>query len=105
VEDSLVREKKLYMIYMKLIGSIRCFLEDFFSRHTNITDRILHFIGVPQAFFGIFQLMTGCWKWGLLNLFLGYLWQWIGHTYFDRNEVGEVILIKKLIKKIRNDKG
>ena len=85
------------------MSMIKRFLEDFFSRHVNIADRLLHLIGIPQAFFGIFQVLTGQWKWGILNLFFGYLWQWIGHKYFDKNEVGEVILIKKLIKKIHKE--
>lgn len=86
---------------MKIVRMIKWFIGDFFSRHTNVASRILHLVGIPQAFFGIFQLVTGRWKWGFLNLFLGYLWQWIGHKYFDKNEVGEVILIKKIIEKIR----
>lgn len=79
---------------------IKWFIDDFFSRHVGMAGRLLHLIGIPQAFFGIFQLLTGQWKWGILNLFLGYLWQWIGHKYFDKNEIGEVILIKKMMAKI-----
>lgn len=81
-------------------SKIKWFINDFFTRHKNTADRILHFIGIPQVFFGIFQLLTGKWLWGSINFFLGYLWQWIGHKYFDKNEVGEVILIKKVIKKL-----
>ncbi|MBU4376181.1 MAG: YbhB/YbcL family Raf kinase inhibitor-like protein [Candidatus Omnitrophica bacterium] len=83
-----------------MAGKVKWFINDFLTRHTSNVDRVLHIIGIPQAFFGIFQLLTGKWIWGFLNLFLGYLWQWIGHKYFDKNEVGEVILIKKIIKKI-----
>ncbi|MDP3789875.1 MAG: YbhB/YbcL family Raf kinase inhibitor-like protein, partial [Candidatus Omnitrophota bacterium] len=83
------------------MNKIKWFINDFFTRHSNATDRLFHFVGIPQAFFGIFQLLTGQWKWGLANLFLGYLWQWIGHKYFEKNEVGEVILIKKIIAKIK----
>lgn len=79
---------------------IAWFVDDFFKRHTNRANRLLHVIGIPQAFFGIFQLVTGRWESGIINLFLGYLWQWIGHKYFDKNEAGEVILIKKIIKKM-----
>ena len=84
-----------------MAGKIMWFIDDFFTRHASNADRVLHAIGIPQAFFGIFQLLTGQWKWGLLNFFLGYLWQWIGHKCFDKNEVGEVILIKKIIKKFK----
>ncbi len=83
------------------MNKIKWFINDFFTRHVNITDCLLHLIGIPQAFFGMFQLLTGQWKWGLANLFLGYLWQWIGHKYYEKNEVGEVILIKKIIAKFK----
>ena len=76
------------------------FLKDYISRHANPVDRVLHIIGVPEAFFGIYQLVTGEWRWGLFNLVLGYFWQWLGHTKFEHNEVGEVILMKHLLKKI-----
>ncbi len=83
-----------------MAGKIRRLMDDFFSRHANNVDRVLHAVGIPQAFFGVFQFLTGAWKWGVVNFFLGYLWQWIGHKYFDKNEVGEVILIKKMMKKM-----
>jgi hypothetical protein len=85
------------------MNKIKWFINDFASRHKNIVDRLLHIVGIPQAFFGIFELVTGNWKPGLLNLFLGYLWQWIGHRYFDKNDIGEVVLIKALIKKLKKD--
>ncbi|MEA3306089.1 MAG: Mpo1-like protein [Candidatus Omnitrophota bacterium] len=77
------------------------FIKNYLSRHVNNVNRVLHIIGVPQAFFGLFQIITGKWVIGAVNLFLGYLWQWLGHTHFEKNEVGEVILIKKLIQKCR----
>ncbi len=88
-----------------MIRAIKAFIIDYLSRHRSNVDRVLHIIGVPVAFFGIFQLLTGTWKAGLINLFIGYLLQWIGHTYFDKNEVGELILIKKIINKLRNKRS
>lgn len=88
----------------KAIKLVRAFIEDYLSRHRNNIDRLLHIVGVPLAFFGIFQLFTANLKIGFLNVFLGYLLQWIGHTYFEKNEVGEWILIKKLVKKIGRHK-
>ena len=82
-----------------MLKAITWFIKDYLSRHRNNIDRVLHIIGVPLAFFGIFQLLTREWKIGLLNFFIGYLLQWIGHTYFEKNEVGEWILIKKIIKR------
>ncbi|MDD5680633.1 MAG: DUF962 domain-containing protein [Candidatus Omnitrophica bacterium] len=84
------------------MDKIKWFINDFFSRHANIFDRFLHLIGISQVFFGLFQLITGCWQYGILNLFLGYLWQWIGHTYIEKNEMGEVLLIKKIIERFKS---
>ncbi|MFH1753041.1 MAG: DUF962 domain-containing protein [Candidatus Omnitrophota bacterium] len=80
---------------------IKAFVVDYLSRHRNRVDRVLHIIGVPLAFLGIYQICTGAWKAGAANLFFGYLLQWIGHTYFDKNEVGELILIKAVVKRLR----
>ena len=75
------------------------FVKDYLSRHKNWMDRILHIIGVPQVFFGIYQLIIGEWRWGLFNFVVGYILQIIGHLVFEKNEVGEIILIKHLIEK------
>lgn len=83
------------------MNKVAWFINDYFFRHVHIINRILHIISIPEVLFGIFQIFCGEWKWGIVNFFLGYLWQWIGHTYFDKNEVGEIILIKKIIEKIK----
>jgi hypothetical protein len=83
-----------------MLRAIKSFVTDYLSRHRNNVDRILHIIGVPLAFFGIFLVCTGRWKPGLINIFTGYLLQWVGHTYFEKNEVGEWILIKKIAGKL-----
>jgi hypothetical protein len=76
------------------------FIKDYISRHKHPVDAILHIIGVPQVFFGIYQLCTGEWRWGIFNFVVGYSLQIIGHLVFEKNEVGEAILIKHLITKI-----
>ncbi len=76
------------------------YFKNYRSRHRNNLNFALHIIGVPEAFFGFFQLLTGNWKIGLLNIFLGYLWQWIGHICIEKNEVGEIVGIKNVIKKL-----
>ena len=86
---------------MSITKKITWLIKDYMSRHTNNVDRILHIIGIPQVIFGIYQMIVGEWKFGLLNFFLGYLWQWIGHKYFEKNEVGEVILIKDVLQKLK----
>lgn len=84
-----------------MLRLIKAFVADYLLRHKNSVDRVLHIIGVPLAFFGIFQLFTVNRAAGFINIFFGYLLQWIGHTYFEKNEVGEWILIKKIIGKRR----
>ena len=88
-----------------MLKGIKAFIRGYLSRHQNNVDRVLHIVGIPLACFGIFKVITGNWRIGLLGLFFGYLMQWIGHTYFDKNEVGEWILIKKIlrIKKEKKD--
>ncbi len=86
---------------MKIADELMRYFKNYRSRHANSVNFILHIIGIPEIVFGLFQIITGRWKIGLLNVFLGYLWQWIGHKYFEKNEVGEITGIKKLIRKIR----
>lgn len=84
---------------IKYMNKLKWFIKDYISRHPNKWDRLLHIIGVPEVVAGIFQICCGRWKIGLINFSLGYLWQFIGHWYFEKNEVGELILLKKLFKK------
>ncbi len=86
---------------MKIADELMRYFKNFRPRHANNVNFALHIIGIPEMLFGLFQILTGRWKIGLLNVFLGYLWQWIGHKYFEKNEVGEITGIKKLIRKIR----
>ena len=76
-------------------------IKDYMPRHRNNVNRLLHIIGIPLVLAGAFQLFTAKWKIGTINFFLGYLLQWIGHTYFEGNELGEIILIKKLARKLK----
>ena len=85
---------------MKIVDEIIRYIKNYRSRHANNINLVLHIIGIPEVLFGLFQLLTGEWKMGLLNFFLGYLWQWIGHTYFEKDEMGEIVGIKKIIKKV-----
>jgi len=78
---------------------LKSFITDYLSRHKNNVNRLLHIIGIPLVVLGVFQLFEESWTKGLLNFFLGYLCQWVGHTRFEGNELGELILIKKIIKK------
>lgn len=86
---------------MKPLNEILKYIKNYRSRHGNNVNLVLHIVGIPEAVFGLLQILAGKWKIGLLNIFLGYLWQWIGHTYFEKDEMGEIIGIKKLVKKFR----
>ena len=76
-------------------------LADFLARHTNIINLSLHIVGIPLAIAGIAQLFFKKWEIGILLFVLGYLLQWAGHTFFEHNQMGEVVLILSIIKKIR----
>ena len=86
---------------MKIIDEIVRYAKNYRSRHANNASLVLHIIGIPEVLIGVFQMLTGRWKVGFLNFFLGYLWQWIGHTYFENDEMGGIIGIKKVIGKFK----
>jgi len=86
---------------MKILEHLIEYAKNYRSRHADNINFTLHVVGIPQAFFGLFQILTGTWKIGLLNFFLGYFWQWIGHKYFEKNEVGEITLIKKILERFK----
>ncbi|MDD5085869.1 MAG: DUF962 domain-containing protein, partial [Candidatus Omnitrophica bacterium] len=71
-------------------------LRDFGIRHKNPVDRVLHIVGFLQTSFGWFQLFKGEWRWGIFNIFFGFFLQWIGHKFFEKNEMGELVLLKSL---------
>ena len=75
------------------------FLLNYFSRHKNNINRLLHLIGIPLVIFGLYSLLCGRWALGLASFIAGYICQWAGHVYFEKNEVGEWALIKKIIRR------
>ena len=83
------------------MGLFKSPVRGYFLRHRNNINRLLHIIGIPLVLFGIFQLFSNRWKTGILNFFLGYLLQYIGHLYFEKNELGEWIIIKKIVKRAK----
>ncbi len=76
------------------------FLIDYFGRHKHPVNAFLHIFGVPMAFYGFWDLITGRAAEGLAFVFLGYFLQYLGHRA-QGNEVGEVILIKKIWAKFK----
>ncbi len=78
-------------------------LQSWLERHQSPLSFWLHAIGIPLAVasipLAIVQLVE--WRWDLWwrpagLLFAGYLLQYIGHRH-EGNDVGEVILIKRLL--------
>ncbi len=78
---------------------VQVFVIDYIQRHKHPVNAILHIFGVPMAFYGLYVLITGDIGLGVGLLIGGYLLQWLGHSA-QGNEVGEVTLIKNIIKRI-----
>src|SRR5215470_10240389 len=78
-------------------------LSNWFERHRHPASLVLHAIGIPMTIalipLALWQLAEDRWDlwWRpVLLLVGGYLLQWIGHV-IEGNDMGEVILIKKLL--------
>ena len=78
-------------------------LQNWLARHQHPVSRGLHYVGIPLAvaalLLALVQLVQ--WRWDLwwrpvVLLLVGYLLQYIGHR-IEGNDVGEVILVKKLL--------
>ena len=80
-------------------------LANWFERHQHPVSLVLHIVGIPLTIaalvLGAVQLTQSQWGlwWRPAGLFMGgYLLQWIGHLV-EGNDVGEIILIKKILGK------
>jgi hypothetical protein len=80
------------------------FVIDYCQRHAHPANAILHIVGVPAVIFGIYELFTGHPCLGACNFVFGYFLQYLGHRV-QGNEVGEVTLIKAVIRSIRQRAG
>jgi hypothetical protein len=76
---------------------LKAFLIDYCQRHAHPLNAILHFIGVPAAFFGFYLVATGKFYSGIVAIVIGYFLQYLGHKA-QGNEVGEVTLIKAIVR-------
>ncbi len=83
------------------LTNVKDFIVDYCQRHAHPVNALLHIVGVPAAFFGFYKFFTGNFAYGLSLIFLGYLFQYLGHKA-QGNEVGEVTLIKKCYKALKN---
>ena len=79
------------------------YIKNYRSRHANNINLILHIIGVPETVLGLFQVLTGRFNSGLSNIFIGFFIQWIGHQYVEKNEMGEITGIKKILMRLNRD--
>lgn len=80
-------------------------LAQWFARHRSPLSLVLHAIGIPMTIVAagqaIYMLAIGDWAhwWSPVTLVtVGYGLQWIGHRY-EGNDMGEVILIKRMLRR------
>ena len=80
-------------------------LSNWLERHQHPASRVLHAAGIP---FTVLAVLLAGWqladsRWDLWwrpagLLLLGYFLQWIGHR-IEGNDMGEVIVLKKLLNR------
>ena len=78
-------------------------LDNWLQRHQNRVSFGLHMLGIPLTIFALIlaAIQLYGWQWSLwwrpvVLLVGGYGLQWAGH-YLEGNDMGEVILIKKIL--------
>lgn len=77
------------------------FVIDYMDRHKHPVNALLHIFGVPMVFWGLYELFAlRLWQASAL-IVVGYCFQYLGHKA-QGNEVGEVILLKKIYFKLRS---
>jgi len=81
------------------MNGLKAFVIDYCQRHAHPANAILHLVGVPVAFFGLYLLFVGSFATGVSLLLVGYFLQYLGHRA-QGNEVGEVTLIKHLWRRL-----
>jgi Protein of unknown function (DUF962) len=74
------------------------FIIDYCHRHAHPVNALLHIIGVPAACAGIYFLFCGKLSLAVSLVVAGYFLQYLGHEA-QGNEVGEITLIKSILKK------
>jgi hypothetical protein len=78
-------------------------LRNWFQRHQHPASLALHAVGIPLLAMGLILALVQLiqWRWDLWwrpagLIVWSYLLQWLGHR-IEGNDMGEVILIKKLL--------
>ena len=80
--------------------SVVAFIIDYCQRHAHPVNAVLHIVGVPAVFIGIYFLFTGKFLLAIVLIVVGYLFQYLGHQA-QGNEVGEVTLLKHLYRSLK----
>lgn len=75
------------------------FIKKWTARHTNRKNAVLHAIGIPMTIIAGPFLYHRKFLLGISLILLGYVLQVVGHV-FEGSEVGEIMLIKSILKKI-----
>jgi hypothetical protein len=80
-------------------------LRNWLERHQCPLSRRLHYVGIPLAVAAVAVALAQLWLWRwdlwwrpAVLLVVGYLLQYIGHRV-EGNDMGEVILVKRLLGK------
>lgn len=75
------------------------FAANYIARHQNRTNQVLHVIGVPVTFVvPVIFLIQNQPIWAAAAFVGGYFLQLLGH-WFEENDAGELIIIKRLLGK------
>ncbi len=82
-----------------VLSKARLFLVDYCYRHRHPANAVAHLVGVPMAFFGLYQLICRQPGPGIALLVAGYFLQYLGHKA-QGNEVGELTLMKAVWRRL-----
>ena len=86
-------------------GKRPAWLANWLERHQHPWSRGLHYVGIPLAIAAVVVALVQLWQWRwdlwwrpTVLLLAGYLLQYVGHR-LEGNDMGEVILVKRLLGK------
>jgi len=82
---------------------MRAWADNWLERHQHPASRALHAVGIPLLAAGLVlaAVQLALWRWDLwwrpvVLIAVSYALQWWGHR-IEGNDMGEVVLIKKLL--------
>lgn len=93
--DNTCQQELHATIIQRISLNTRAFVVDYCARHAHPVNASLHIVGVPMVALGIAKLCLGRSAIGCSLFVAGYICQYIGHRA-QGNEVGEVMLLKKI---------